>query len=87
MLFVSNTRSYVPIKLCRIAGSIHLFRIRGILTIENVRFKGNWIRDVLEINWNDISMILNGNEINLPSSVVIPYRDKFRARKLLRKQL
>ena len=43
MLFISNTRSYVPIKLCRIARSIHLFRIRGRLTSENVRFKKNWI--------------------------------------------
>ena len=31
-------------------------------------------------------MTSNGNEKNLPSSVVIPFRDKFRARKLLRKQ-
>ena len=31
-------------------------------------------------------MNLNGNEINLLSSVIIPFRDKFRARKLLRKQ-
>ena len=87
MLFISNTRSYGPIKLCRIAGSIYLFRIRGRLTIENVRLKKNWIWDVLEIDWRDISMTLNGNEINLPSSVIIPFRDKFRARKLLRKQL
>ena len=83
MLFISKTKSYVPIKLCRIAGSIHLFRIRTRLTIENVRFKRNWILDVLEIDWKDISMMLNGNEINLPSSVIIPLRDKFRARKLL----
>ena len=31
LLFVSNTHSYVPIKLCRVARSIHLFRIRGRL--------------------------------------------------------
>ena len=29
LLFISNTHSYVPIKLCRVAGSIHLFRIKG----------------------------------------------------------
>ena len=87
MLFISNTRSYVPIKLCKIAGSIQQFRIRGRLTIEHVRFKRNWIWNVLEIEWKDISMTLNGNEINLPRSVVIPLRDKIRARKLLRKQL
>ena len=31
----------------------------------------NWIWDVMEIDWKDISMTLNGNEINLPSSVEI----------------
>ena len=31
-------------------------------------------------------MTLNGNEINLPTSVVIPFRDKVRVRKLIRKQ-
>ena len=87
MLFISNTPTYVAIKLCRIAGSIHLFRIRGGLTIENVRFKRNWIWDVLEIDWNNIGMMLNGNDIDLPSSVAIPLRDKFRARKLIRRQL
>ena len=25
LLFISNTHSYIPIKLCRVAGSIHLF--------------------------------------------------------------
>ena len=28
LLFISNAHSYVPIKLHRVAGSIHLFRIR-----------------------------------------------------------
>ena len=28
MLFISNMQSYVTIKLCKIAGSIHLFRIK-----------------------------------------------------------
>ena len=32
-------------------------------------------------------MTLNGNNINLPSSVVIPLRETFRMRKLLRRQL
>ena len=39
LLFVSNTHSYIPIKLCRVPGSIHLFRIRGKLTPENVKLK------------------------------------------------
>ena len=36
MLFISDTK-YVPIKLCKTAGSIHLFKSTGTLTSENVR--------------------------------------------------
>ena len=76
LLFISNTHSYVPIKLCRVAGSIHLFRIRGRLNPENVKLKKNWIWDVLEIDWSDISITLNDNEIDLPSSVIIPFKER-----------
>ena len=85
LLFVSNTHSYVPIKLCRVARSIHLFKIRGRLNPEHVRLKKNWIWDVLEIDWSDISITLNDNEIGLPSSVIIPFKERYRARRLLRK--
>ena len=85
LLFISNAHSYVPVKLCTMAGSIHLFQIKGRLTPENVKLKKNWIWDVLEIDWLDVSITLNDNEINLPRSMVIPFREKYRTRKLLRK--
>ena len=85
MVFVSNTHLYIPIKLCRVAGSIHLFRIRGRLNPENVKLKKNWIWDVLEIDWSNVSTTLNDNEIDLPSSVIIPFKERCRARGLLRK--
>ena len=84
LLFICNTHSYVPIRLCRVARSIHLFRIRGRLNPENVKLKKNWIWDVLEIDWSDISIMLNDNEIDLPSSVIIPFKERYRARRLLR---
>ena len=85
LLFVSNAHSYVPIKLCRVAGSIHLFGIKGRLNPENVKLKKNWIWDVLEIDWSNVSITLNDNEINLPRSMMIPFKERYRARKLLRK--
>ena len=85
LLFVSNTHSYIPIKLCRVAGSNYLFRIKGRLNLENVKLKKKWIRDVLEIDWSNISITLNDNEIDLPSSVIIPFKERYRARRLLRK--
>ena len=39
MLFISDTQYYVPIKLCRMAESIHPFKITGLLTLENVKLK------------------------------------------------
>ena len=86
VIFISNATTYVPIKLNRIAGSIHLFKLREQLTIGNVRFKRNWIWDNLEIDWRDVGMTINGNPINFPNSVIILLRDKFRTRKLLRSQ-
>ena len=37
VLFLSDTSSYVPVKLCRIAGTIHLFRISGRMITEDVK--------------------------------------------------
>ena len=85
LLFISNTHSYVPIKLCRVARSIHLFKIRGRLNPEHVRLKKNCIWDVLEIDWSDVSITLNDNEICLPSSIIISFKERYRARRLLRK--
>ena len=85
MLVVSSIHWYVPIKLRRVAGSIHLFKIRARLNPEHVRLKKNWIWDVLEIDWSDVSTTLNDNEIGLPSSVIIPFKERYRARRLLRK--
>ena len=75
LLFISNTHSYVPIKLCRVVESIHLFRRRGRLNLENVKLKKNWIWDVLEIDWSNVNITLNDNEIDLPSSVIIPFKE------------
>ena len=85
MLFISNTQSYTPINLCKIAGRIHLFKMRGNLTLECINYKKNWIWDVLEIDWKEVRVTLNDNEVKLPTTVVIPFRDKYRARRLIRK--
>ena len=74
LLFISNAHSYVPIKLCRVARSIYLFRIKGRLNPEHVKIKKNWIWDALEIDWSDVSITLNDNKIDLPSLVIIPLR-------------
>ena len=36
-MFISDMQNYAPIKLCKTAGSIHLFKIRGMLKPENIK--------------------------------------------------
>ena len=50
MLFTSDTKYNIPIKACKRAGSIHLFKITGTLTSENVKLKRNKIWDIIEID-------------------------------------
>ena len=42
------------------------------------------IWDVIEIDWKDVSMTLNGNKVNLPTSVIILFRDKYKIRCIVR---
>ena len=80
MLFISDAQSYVLIKLCKVAGSTHLFKLVGKLEPGCVTLKRNLIWDVLELDWKEVSVTLHGNRINLPTSVIIPFRDKLRMR-------
>ena len=41
MIFISDVQNYVPIKLCKAAGSIHVFRIMGMLKTKNIKLNKN----------------------------------------------
>ena len=84
MLFISDIQSYVPIKLCKTSGSIHLFKLKGSINKENVTLHKNTIWDVIEIDWRLVTITLSGNIINLPGSVIIPFRDKFKIRWIMK---
>ena len=42
-MFISDVQNYVPIKLCKTEGSIHLFKIRGMLKPENIDLNKNYL--------------------------------------------
>ena len=84
MLFISDIKSYVPIKLCKTSGSIHLFKLTGNISKENITLHKNRLWDVMEIDWRLVTVTLSGNVINLPGSVIIPFRDKFKIRWLIK---
>ena len=71
MLFISDVQNYVPIKLCKTAGSIHLFKIKGTLKSENIKLNKNYLWDTLEIDWKEVTVTFNDNKIELPRIVAI----------------
>ena len=73
MIFLSDIKSYVPIKLCKTSGSIHLFKLTGSINKENITLHKNTLWDIMEIDWQPVKVILSGNVINLPGSVIIPF--------------
>ena len=54
MVFISDVQNYIPIKFCKTAGSIHLFKVTGMLKAENIKLKKNYIWDMLEIDWKEV---------------------------------
>ena len=83
MLFISDVQYYVPITLCKTTGSIDLFNITGMPVPVEVKLKQNYISDITEIDWKKVNMTFNGNKINLPKSVTIKFRDKFKIRHMM----
>ena len=42
IVFISDVQNYILIKLCKTAGSIHLFKISGTLRAENIKLNKNY---------------------------------------------
>ena len=50
VLFISDVQNYIPIKPCKTSGSLHLFKIKGMLKPEDIKLNKNYLWDTLEIN-------------------------------------
>ena len=54
MLFLSDVNQYVPIKLCKTVGSIHLFKVFGHLTPDQITLERKLLWDVVKIDWKGV---------------------------------
>ena len=85
MLFFSDVKHYIPVKLCKSAGSIHLFQLYGQLNSDQIVLEKNCLWDMIRIDWKEVFVTLNGTIIKMPKSVKVPLRDKYRLRTLMEK--
>ena len=59
MLFFSDVKQYVPVELCKTAGSIQLFQIYGQLTLDQITLERKYLWDVIKIDWGEVFVTLN----------------------------
>ena len=76
---------YIPVKLCKSAGSIHLYQLYGHLNSDQIVVEKNCLWDMIRIDWKEVFVTLNGTIIKMPKSVKVPIRDKYRLRTLMEK--
>ena len=54
MLFFLDVKQYIPVKLCKVAGGIHLFKIYGQLTLNQITLERNFLWDGFKIEWEEV---------------------------------
>ena len=54
MLFFSDIKQYVPVKLCKTTGCIHLFQIFGQLTPDQITLERKLLCDIAKIDWKEV---------------------------------
>ena len=86
MLFISDVQSYIPAKLCKMAGSIPLFKITGKIMTDVVKLNKCYVWHVLEIDWSKVKVTFNGKVINLSKSIMVRLWDKFKVRQMMGSQ-
>ena len=86
ILLISDIQYYIPVRLCKTAGSIYLFKITGRLTTDKVKLNKYYMWDILEIDWSEVKVTFNGKVISLPKSITIRIWDKFIVRHMLGRQ-
>ena len=54
MLFFSDVKQYIPVKLCKSAGSIHLFQIYGQLNSDQIVLEKKCLWNMIRIDWKEV---------------------------------
>ena len=52
----------------------------------NIKLNKNYLWDTLEIDWKEVTVTFNGNQIDLPKVVIIKLQDKIKVRRLMNRE-
>ena len=65
---------------------MHMYKVENAITTEQTSYLKPFLWDRGHFEWHSMHLNMNGQPVNLPSSVTIPLKDKIRARQMLPKE-
>ena len=77
-IFLYNSHFYVPLKIKRLTGHMHMYRIENPIAPEKLSFHRHCLWDSYVVNWGSMKLYVNGTPIQLPLSLTVPLRDKIK---------
>ena len=63
-----------------------MFKIKGTVKSGDVKLNRNYLWDMLEKNWNKVTVTFNDNKIELPKIVTSKIWDKIKVRRLVNRE-
>ena len=85
-IFFFNTHFYIPVKPKHLSGHKHMYKLENAITPEQMSYDKSFLWDTVHFEWNSMHLHMNGQPVNLPSSITIPLKDKIRAWQVLAKE-
>ena len=52
---------------------VYIYLNRWEVQKEDIKLYRNKVWDILELNWTNVMLMVNGNIVNLPGSVILPF--------------
>ena len=85
-IFFHNIHFYVSVNLKHLSGYMHMYKLENAITPEQMSYHKSFLWDTIYFEWHSTCLHINGQMVNLPSSITIPLKDKIRAKKMLAKE-
>ena len=77
-IFLYNSHFYIPLKIKRLTGHMHMYCIENIIVPEKLSFHRHCLWDSYVVNWGAMKLFVNGVPVQLPLSLTVPLRDKIK---------
>ena len=84
-IFLYNSHFYVPLKIKRLTGHMHMYRIENPIAPEKLSFHRHCLWDSYVVNWGSMKLYVNGVSVQMPLSLTVPLRDKIKTRRMMTK--